>query len=64
MGTVSASELIRSLLNTKCPSELTKGLLELGRIPKTIHSLQMINDESYRRRSITQLNKSEARHGC
>ncbi len=63
MGTVSASELIRSLLNTKCPSELTKGLLELGRIPKTIHSLQMINDESYRRRSITQLNKSEARHG-
>lgn len=24
---------------------------------------QMINDESYRRRSITQLNKSEARHG-
>lgn len=62
MGTVSASELVRSLLNTRRPSEITKGIMDLGRINKTIQALQMINDESHRRRSITQLNRQESRH--
>jgi len=62
MGTVSASELMRSLLNTERPSTLAKAIADLGRIPKTLHLLRLIDDESYRRGILTQLNRSEGRH--
>ena len=62
MGTVSASELMRSLLNTERPSTLAKAIADLGRIPKTLHLLRLIDDETYRRGILTQLNRGEGRH--
>jgi TnpA family transposase len=38
-GTVSASELMRSLLRSKRPSTLTRAIGALGRIPKTLYML-------------------------
>jgi TnpA family transposase len=35
---------------------------ELGRIAKTLYPLAYIDDEDYRRRILTQLNRGEARH--
>ncbi|MEE9146074.1 MAG: Tn3 family transposase [Candidatus Tectomicrobia bacterium] len=61
-GTVSASELMRSLLRSKRPTTLTRALAALGRIPKTLYMLAYIDDESYRRRILTQLNRGESRH--
>jgi TnpA family transposase len=63
MGTVSASELIRSLFNSKRPTALGKAIAELGKIPKTVYMLNYISDENYRRRILTQLNRGEGRHG-
>lgn len=48
MGTVSASELIRSLLGSERPSTLALAIADLGRIPKTIHLLRLMDDEAYR----------------
>jgi len=62
MGTVSASELMRSLFRTKRPSSLALALRELGRIVKTIHHLNYVTDPIYRRRTLTQLNHGESRH--
>lgn len=61
-GTVSASELMRSILRSTRPSTLTRALAALGRIPKTLYMLAYIDDESYRRRILTQLNRGEGRH--
>jgi TnpA family transposase len=61
-GTVSASELMRSLLRSKRPSTLTRAIAALGRIPKTLYMLAYVDDESYRRRILTQLNRGESRH--
>lgn len=63
MGKVSASELIRSLLRSRKPSTLAKAIGELGRIPKTIYLLTYVDDEDYRRRILTQLNRQESRNG-
>jgi TnpA family transposase len=61
-GTVSASELMRSILRSKRPSTLARAIATLGRIPKTLYMLSYIDDESYRRRILTQLNRGEGRH--
>jgi TnpA family transposase len=61
MGTVSASELMRSFLGTRV-STLARAIGELGRIPKTLHLLAYLDDERYRRRILNQLNRSEGRH--
>ena len=61
-GTVSASELMRSLLRSQRPSTLTRALGALGRIPKTLYMLAYVDDERYRRRILTQLNRGESRH--
>jgi len=61
-GTVSASELMRSLLRSKRPSTLARALAALGRIPKTLYLLTYIDDESYRRRILTQLHRGDSRH--
>jgi hypothetical protein len=44
------------------PTKLAQAVAELGRIDKTIHSLTYIDDESKRRRTLTQLNRGEDRH--
>jgi len=61
-GTVSASELIRSILRSKQPSTLARAIGALGRIPRTLYMLSYIDDEQYRRRILTQLNRGEGRH--
>lgn len=61
MGTVSASELMRSFLGNPI-STLGRAIGELGRIPKSLHLLAYLDDERYRRRILTQLNRSEGRH--
>jgi len=62
LGTIRASELIRSLLKSERPSSLTQAIIEIGRINKTIYLLNYIDNEEYRRRILTQLNCGEGRH--
>lgn len=63
LGTIHASELIRTLLKSDRTSSLAKAIMEVGRINKTIYLLHFVDDESYRRRILTQLNRTEKRHG-
>ncbi len=62
LSTVQASELMRSVLKSERPSSLAQAIIELGRINKTIYLLNYIDDEEYRRRILTQLNRGEGRH--
>ena len=62
LGTVQASELIRSLLKSDRPSSLAQAIIEAGRINKTLYLLNYVDDEDYRRRILTQLNRGEGRH--
>jgi len=57
IGTVHASELIRSLLKSDKPSSLAQAIIDLGRINKTLYLLNYIDDEDYRRRILNQLNR-------
>lgn len=61
-GTVSASELLRSILRSTRPSTLARAIAALGCIPKTRYMLSYIDDEHDRRRILTQLNRGEGRH--
>jgi TnpA family transposase len=62
LGTIHASELIRTLLKSERPSSLAQAIIEAGRINKTLYLLNYIDDEDYRRRILTQLNRGEGRH--
>ncbi len=62
MGTVSASELIRGLQGGGRPSTLGRAIGELGRVAKTLYLLNYMDDEAYRRRILTQLNRGESRY--
>ncbi|WP_439566251.1 transposase, partial [Gloeocapsopsis crepidinum] len=62
LGTVSASELMRTLQGGSSPSSLSKAIGKLGRIAKTLYLLAYIDDETYRRRILTQINRGEGRH--
>jgi len=62
-GTITPSELIRSLLRGKRPSTLARAIRELGRIQKTLYLLNYVDDPDYRRRILTQLNRGEERWG-
>lgn len=62
MGTVSASDLMRTLGGGNKPSTITRAIAELGRIAKTLYLLAYLDDETYRRRIQTQLNRGEGRH--
>nr|AWF77820.1 Mobile element protein [Enterobacter cloacae] len=62
LGTIQASVLVRSLLKSERPSGLTQAIIEVGRINKTLYLLNYIDDEDYRRRILTQLNRGESRH--
>lgn len=41
---------------------MAQAVAEIGRIDKTIHMLNYINDESFRRATLSQLNLGEGRH--
>jgi Tn3 transposase DDE domain len=53
---------MRTLRIDDRPTKLAQAVAELGRIDKAIHSLTYIDDESKRRRTLTQLNRGEDRH--
>ena len=59
---MQASELIRSLLKSDRPSSLAQAITEAGRINRTLYLLNYLDDEDYRRRILTQLNRGEGRH--
>jgi TnpA family transposase len=61
-GTVRASELLRVLQGGGRPTPLGRAVAELGRITKTLYLLAYLDDETYRRRILTQLNRTESRH--
>ncbi len=61
-GTVRASELLRVLQGGGRPTPLGRAVGELGRITKTLYLLAYLDDETYRRRILTQLNRTESRH--
>jgi len=63
MGAVGATELARSLQGGGRPSTLGRAIGELGRVAKTLYLLNYLDDEAYRRRILTQLNRGESRHG-
>lgn len=62
LGTVEAHGIMRTLQKGKKPSTLGKAIGELGRISKTLYLLNYVDDEAYRRRILTQLNRGEGRH--
>jgi len=63
LGKVSAFELLGSLLRSKRPSALARAIANFGRVDKTLHLLTYIDDETYRRAILTQLNRGEGRNG-
>ena len=62
LGTVSATEIMRALQRGKKPSTIALAIGELGKITKTLYLLNYVDDEAYRRRILTQLNRGESRH--
>ena len=61
-GTVNATALIQTLQRGGRPTVLGRAIGELGRLYKTRYLLAYLDDEGYRRRILTQLNRGEARH--
>lgn len=61
-GKVQALQVMQILQRGGSPNGLGKAIQELGRILKTIHSLNYVDDENYRRKILTQLNRGESRH--
>jgi TnpA family transposase len=62
LGVVRAAGLTRTLQTNDRPTRLARALQELGRLVKTIYLLRFIDDASYRRRILIQLNRGEGRH--
>jgi len=74
LGTVQAPDILLSLTRGKTPTGLGRAAAELGRIAKTrtgpigaalsktLHLLEYIQDEDYRRRILIQLNRGELRN--
>ena len=61
-GNTNAIELVRALQGGGRPTTLGRAIAEYGRVPKTLHLLQVLNDENYRRQMLVQLNRQEGRH--
>ena len=62
LGVVRAGGLTRTLQTNDRPTKLARALQELGRLIKTLYLLRFIDDDSYRRRILVQLNRGEGRH--
>jgi TnpA family transposase len=62
LGVVQAGGLTRTLQTNDRPTRLARALQEFGRLIKTLYMLRFIDDESYRRRILVQLNRGEGRH--
>ena len=53
---------MRLLQARERPTALARALIELGRLAKTLHVLDYLDDPDKRRRILTQLNRQELRH--
>lgn len=62
LGLVSPANIMRTLQVGDHQARLAKAIAEFGRIDKTLHTLNFINDEDKRRDILIQLNRGEARH--
>lgn len=62
LGRVPATDVMRTLQVGDRATPLALALAEVGRIDKTIHTLNFIDDESRRRSTLVQLNLGEGRH--
>lgn len=62
LGRVPAMGIMRMLQIGDRPTRLAQALAEFGRIEKTLHILRYIDDESFRRAILRQLNRGEGRH--
>lgn len=62
LGTIHASEPIRSLLKSSRLSVRAQAIMDVGRVNNTLYRLNYIDDEDYRRRLPTQFNRGEGRH--
>ncbi len=62
LGVVRAAGLTRVLQTNDRPTKLARALQELGRLIKSLYMLRFIDDETYRRRILVQLNRGESRH--
>jgi len=59
----TASQLVRALRShTRHLASLAHALQHVGRVAKTMHLLDYCNDQPFRRRILTQLNRGESRH--
>lgn len=61
--TVTPSAILRTLQRGPNPSTLTRALVELGRVIKTLHILNYCDDPTYRRDIGRILNRGESRNG-
>lgn len=62
LGRVPATGIMRTLQVGDRPTQLALALAEFGRIEKTLHNLNFIDDENRRRATLLQLNHGEGRH--
>ena len=62
LGLIQATSIMRTLRIDDRPTRLAQSVAELGRIDKTNHSLAYVDDESKRRRTLTQVNRGQDRH--
>jgi len=62
MSMVPADVVIRWLHGEGRPAGLARAIGELGRIAKSLYLLAYLDDETYRRRILIQLNRGERRH--
>jgi TnpA family transposase len=62
LGRISPVSIMRALHVGDRPTRLAQALAEFGRIEKTLHVLNYINDEDKRRTILIQLNRGESRH--
>ncbi len=62
LGTVHPTQLIQMMQRGGKPTMLGRAIGEFGRIYKTQHLLTYLDDEGYRRKILTQLNRGESRH--
>lgn len=62
LGRVPAMGIMRTLQIDERPTRLAQAIAEIGRIDKTIHTLNFIDDEARRRSTLVQLNLGEGRH--
>jgi len=62
LGRVPATGIMRTLQVGDRPTRLAQAVAEYGRVDKTLHTLNYIDDEAKRRATLSQLNRGEGRH--